>query len=202
MITKGDLMSKSNIMIRLQLSEGASLGLRGRQSVRTTFKLSERCINALSILAGQMGIKQKSLFDHLVDDAQVLETIAREYGTSKSFKSKRVPKTYVISRRSLDILEEISSRYNTPRDVLVEFSIERILPLIEQEKEKHSKRKEIFAALTDQLKESLQLLEKAERELGEEDPLVQEMRSIVRTSGTGFKRILSYIEKGKRIENF
>lgn len=195
-------MSKSNIMIRLQLSEGASLGLRGRQSVRTTFKLSERCINALSILAGQMGIKQKSLFDHLVDDAQVLETIAREYGTSKSFKSKRVPKTYVISRRSLDILEEISSRYNTPRDVLVEFSIERILPLIEQEKEKHSKRKEIFAALTDQLKESLQLLEKAERELGEEDPLVQEMRSIVRTSGTGFKRILSYIEKGKRIENF
>lgn len=195
-------MSKSNIMIRLQLSEGASLGLRGRQSVRTTFKLSERCINALSILAGQMGIKQKSLFDHLVDDAQVLETIAREYGTSKSFKSKRVPKTYVISRRSLDILEEISSRYNTPRDVLVEFSIERILPLIEQEKEKHSKRKEIFAALTDQLKESLQLLEKAERELGEEDPLVQEMRSIVRTSGTGFKRILSYIEKSKRIENF
>lgn len=195
-------MNESNLMIRLQFSDGASLDLRGRQSVRTTFKLSERCIDALSILAGQMGIKQKSLFDHLVDDAQALETIAREYGESNHLKSRRVAKTYVISRRSLDNLEQISARYNTPRDVLVEFSIERILPLIEQEKEKHARRKEIFTALTDQLKESLQLLEKAERDLGEEDPLVQEMRSIVRTSGAGFKRILSFIEKGKRIEDF
>jgi hypothetical protein len=189
-------------MIKLQFTERTSLDLRGHQSVRTTFKISERCINALSILAGQMGIKQKSLFDHLVDDAQVLETIAREYGEFKQLKSHRIAKTYVISRRSLDNLEQISARYNTPRDVLVEFSIERILPLLEQEKEKHAKRKEIFTALTDQLKESLQLLEKAEKELGEDDPLVQEMRSIVRTSGTGFKRILSFIEKGKRIEEF
>jgi hypothetical protein len=196
------MVKKSNMLIKLQFTEGSSLDLRGRQSVRTTFKISERCIDALSILAGQMGIKQKSLFDHLVDDAQALETIAREYGESNALKSKRIAKTYVISRRSLDNLEQISARYNTPRDVLVEFSIERILPLIEQEKEKHAKRKEIFTTLTDQLKESLLLLEKAERDLGEEDPLVQEMRSIVRTSGTGFKRILSFIEKGKRIENF
>jgi hypothetical protein len=192
----------SNLLIKLQFTERSSLDLRGRQSVRTTFKISERCIDALSILAGQMGIKQKSLFDHLVDDAQALETIAREYGESNTLKSRRIAKTYVISRRSLENLEQISARYNTPRDVLVEFSIERILPLIEQEKEKHAKRKEIFTTLTDQLKESLLLLEKAERDLGEDDPLVQEMRSIVRTSGTGFKRILSFIEKGKRIEDF
>ena len=41
--------------------------LRGRQSVRATFKLSEGCIEAISIVAAHLGIKQKSLFDHLGD---------------------------------------------------------------------------------------------------------------------------------------
>ncbi|MFO7496112.1 MAG: hypothetical protein R6X05_10835, partial [Desulfobacterales bacterium] len=39
--------------------------LRGRQSVRATFKLTESCINAIHIVAAHMGIKQKSLFDQL-----------------------------------------------------------------------------------------------------------------------------------------
>ena len=42
--------------------------LRGRQSVRATFKLSSRAIDALSIVAAHLGIKQKSLFDHLIED--------------------------------------------------------------------------------------------------------------------------------------
>jgi hypothetical protein len=36
--------------------------LRGRQSVRATFRLSESCIEAISILSTQLGIKQKSVF--------------------------------------------------------------------------------------------------------------------------------------------
>ena len=41
-----------------------TLDLRGRQSVRATFRLSEACIDAISILSAQLGIKQKSVFDH------------------------------------------------------------------------------------------------------------------------------------------
>ena len=52
--------------------------LRGRQSVRATFKLSAICIDAISIVAGQLGIKQKSLFDHLFQDAASLRDIARK----------------------------------------------------------------------------------------------------------------------------
>jgi endonuclease/exonuclease/phosphatase family metal-dependent hydrolase len=44
----------------------SSSDLRGRQSVRATFKLSVRAIDALSIVAAHLGIKQKSLFDHLI----------------------------------------------------------------------------------------------------------------------------------------
>ena len=50
--------------------------LRGRQSVRATFRLSTKAIDALSVVAVQLGIKQKSLFDHLIEDLTVLEKIA------------------------------------------------------------------------------------------------------------------------------
>ena len=40
--------------------------LRGKQSVRATFKLSQKTINAMSIVSVHLGIKQKSLFDHLM----------------------------------------------------------------------------------------------------------------------------------------
>ncbi len=53
-----------------------SSGLRGRQSVRATFKLSSGCIEAISIVAAQLGIKQKSLFDHLAQDSDSLNAFA------------------------------------------------------------------------------------------------------------------------------
>jgi len=130
---------KKRSLIHLNLSENTADDLRGKQSVRTTFKLSQRSITALNILAGQLGIKQKSLFDHLAEDTDVLKMVAKE-AEEISRRTQRVAKTYVISRRTLDNLEAVAGRYNTPRDALVEFSIDRILPLLELEKEKHQKR--------------------------------------------------------------
>ena len=53
--------------MNLSVSNPPALDLRGRQSVRATFRLSEDCIDAISILSAQLGIKQKSVFDHLKD---------------------------------------------------------------------------------------------------------------------------------------
>src|SRR5210317_303512 len=78
--------------------------LRGRQSVRATFKLTEGCIDAISIVAAHLGIKQKSLFDHLVEDTSSLSSIAREIKDVKLAKQARIQKTFVISRRSLSSL--------------------------------------------------------------------------------------------------
>ncbi len=175
--------------------------MRGRQSVRTTFKLSERAITALSILAGQMGIKQKSLFDHLMDDIHALKTIAREFENFPK-KDRRVTKTFVISRKTLEILEAISAQYNTPRDALVEFSIQRILPLVEREKARHRKRVEIETHLAEHVRQSARLLRDAVEALGEEDPIVQEMYSMLRSNDLIYKRIRAYVEKGKKIEEF
>ena len=99
--------------------------LRGRQSVRATFRLFEDCINAISILATQLGIKQKSVFDHLFEDDQILKTVAAELKDTELDRNQRVQKTFVISRRSLYFLDKIASKHNTPRDALVEYSIRR-----------------------------------------------------------------------------
>lgn len=187
--------------IYMRLSSESTARLRGRQSVRTTFKLSERSINALSILAGQLGIKQKSLFDHLVDDIQALKAIAREYDSFPEQRS-RVAKTYVISRQTLENLEAISSRFNTPRDALVEFSIERILPLIEEEKKKHVRRARIAHQLRELADRSAELFEDAAGELGEEDPLTEELLGLARQCIATTERVEHFMEKAKKIEDF
>ena len=61
-----------------ELSLPSSADLRGRQSVRATFKLTEMAINVVNIISTHLGIKQKSLFDHLIDDTQSLDVIAKE----------------------------------------------------------------------------------------------------------------------------
>ena len=184
-----------------EFTEESSAQLRGHQSVRTTFKLSERSIAALSVLAGQLGIKQKSLFDHLVEDVQVLKTIAREFETFPD-DGQRIAKTYVISRKTLDNLEKISAKYNTPRDALVEFSIERILPLIEQEKEKYARRVKIANQLRELATSSRELLEQAIGELGENDQLVQELVPVTRSAFSARQRVDAYLRKAKGIEDF
>ena len=97
--------------------------LSGRRSVRATFKLTERAIDAISVLSVHLGIKQKSLFDQLVDDTDTLRLIAQEIPVDKPTMQNRIQKTYVVSRKTLTCLDETSKRFKTPRDALVEFSL-------------------------------------------------------------------------------
>lgn len=195
-------MAKSRkTMIQFDFSDDPTADLRGRQSVRTTFKLSERSIDALSILAGQLGIKQKSLFDHLIEDTSALKMIAREF-EEFSGRTQRVAKTYVVSRKSLENLEKVSVQYNTPRDALVEYSIERILPLLTREREKHEHRKKLLSELRKYLGTGLNMLEKAETELDRDDPAFRELLAMVRAVNSCCDRIDVCVEKGNKIEEF
>ncbi|MEK6194066.1 MAG: hypothetical protein N2F24_07555, partial [Deltaproteobacteria bacterium] len=66
------MSDKNEWSVNLSLPQARTSDLRGRQSVRATFKLTEACIGAISIVAAHLGIKQKSLFDHLVEDISTL----------------------------------------------------------------------------------------------------------------------------------
>jgi hypothetical protein len=176
--------------------------LRGRQSVRATFKLSEGCIEAISIVAAHLGIKQKSLFDHLAEDARTLKSIAREIQNIKITKQGRIQKTFVISRRSLLSLENVSKNFNAPRDVLVELSVQRLLPIIAKEREKHEKRKKMLNEIDKHLKEGERLLSNAKEIFGVEDTICQKLESVMTVYENAYHHIASFIEKGKIIEEF
>ncbi|MDJ0811543.1 MAG: hypothetical protein QNJ01_15680, partial [Desulfobacterales bacterium] len=74
-------MKKKDILDELDaffLPRPSSRDLRGKQSVRATFRLTARAIDAISVVAFHLGIKQKSLFEHLIEDDQTLSQIARQ----------------------------------------------------------------------------------------------------------------------------
>jgi len=186
----------------LSVSKPTTLELRGRQSVRATFRLSEACIDAISILSAQLGIKQKSVFDHLMEDAQTLKNVAQELENTEFDRHQRIQKTFVISRRSLFFLDMISREYNAPRDGLVEYSVRRLLPMIANERKKHEKRKELLVQISNHFERGKMLLSKAEEALDRDDPMVNKLETAMSVYKNALDDIASFIERGKIIEEF
>jgi predicted transcriptional regulator len=184
------------------LSNTSSMDLRGRQSVRATFRLSEACIDAITVLSAQLGIKQKSVFDHLMEDANVLKDMARELAKIELDLDPRIQKTFVISRRSLSFLDSISKEYDAPRDALVEYSVRRLMPTISKERKRHEKRKKLLAEISNHFAVGEKLLTKAEEILGTDDPIVHKLQTALSVYKNVYEDIASFIERGKIIEEF
>jgi hypothetical protein len=199
MMEKGEKREKaSETPLRLP----SSSDLRGRQSVRATFKLSERAIEAISIVATHLGIKQKSLFDHLIEDMRSLHSIARGIERDRFRRLNRIQKTYVLSRKTLSSLDEASKKYNAPRDALVEYSINRLMPVIEEEREKHQRRREILEEITEHVRQGEIILEKARKALGEDDQVFRKLDSAMDVCRSVQKGIENFVERCSVIEDF
>lgn len=180
----------------------SSSDLRGRQSVRATFKLTEEAINTVSIVATHLGIKQKSLFDHLIEDARSLNLIASRIQTETYSKPNRIQKTYVLSRKTMTCLGEACKKYNAPRDALVEYSIQRLLPIILEEREKHKKRKAVLGEITEYLDLGEKILKRSKMLLDKDDPVYDKFETAMAACRTARRDIQDFIEKGSIIEDF
>ncbi len=195
-------------MVKQYIQSGLSMEnvseLRGKQSVRTTFRLPERSIMALSVLSAQLGIKQKSLFDHISEDLEILRTCAAaaEALEEAGKREQAVAKTYVISRKTLENLERVAAGCSASRDALVISSIERIMPLLLQEQQKHQQRKKILAETSGWLEAGLDLFHRSRKELGDDDPAITELVTMLTGVQRAFANLESMVEKGKRIEDF
>lgn len=183
-------------------SQDTLSNLRGRQSVRATFKLTDTCIDAIGIISAQLGIKQKSLFDHLFSDTETLSTIAQKVRNARLHSANRVQKTFVISRSALVSLEEISKNFNAPRDALIEISIQRLMPMIAEQRKRHAKRKAILERVERHLAAGRKLLAEAYAELGEEELITDRLNAAMATYESAFKHMSAYIEKSEGIETF
>jgi Mg2+ and Co2+ transporter CorA len=186
---------KKNLMVmnNIALPQPSFVDLRGRQSGRATFRLSPKAIEA---------IKQKSLFDHLIADDQSLSIIAQEVDPEQFNALNRIQKTFVISRKTLLSIEKAARQFNTPRDALVEFSIQRLWPIISRERKKHRIRKQILDDIDHYLDQGISLLEKCESELGQEDPVFAKFKDGLETLIDAHNHIGDFIAKGRMIERF
>lgn len=186
----------------MKKSTFATLDLRGKQSVRATFKLSTRAIDSLSLVAVHLGIKQKSLFDHLIDDADALGDLASTIRLRQFKKIDRVQKTYVLSRRTLEVLEMISKSHGTPRDALVEYSLKRLESVISTEKKQHEQRKQLFDRVTANWDAGLKILNEAKETLGEADPFCRNVERAMAACLKTKEELSAYMEKSRIIEDY
>ncbi len=182
--------------------EASLSDLRGKQSVRATFRLSEGCIDAISIVARQLGIKQKSIFDHFAEDARALTSIASQIQNARPGRRDRIQKTYVISKKSLRALDEISRSFKAPRDALVERSVHGLFPVITREREKHEKRKRMMTGITAHFTRGMKLLEELEEDLGQEDPMYDRFSAMMEFYKNTHEAMEVFINKGRAMENF
>jgi hypothetical protein len=178
------------------------LGLKGRQSVRVTFSLTEGCIDAISIVANQMGIKQKSIFDYLTEDSETLMSITGEIKQNAVENKGRIKKTYIINRKSLDVLDRISHSFSISRDAFIEYSIQKLLPLIDQEREKHDKRKVFLFRMRQHFEKGEKLLTDIRQELGDDDPILSKFSAVMAGYEAAKADIEKFIHKSTDIEDF
>lgn len=176
--------------------------LKGKQSVRATFRLPKQVIDLLSVIASQMGIKQKSLFDLLVEDPEVRKEVVAEAKSYPQEKTDRLQKTFVISRSSQVTLDSLARKKNIPRDILVEVSIRRLLPVIETELAKHGNRKILLQDMKNYLRQGRQLLKKTEDFLGRNDQLYAMIEHQVKICERNVAAIKQIVEKGKPMEKW
>lgn len=176
--------------------------LRGRQSVRATFKLPVQMIGLLSLAANQLGLKQKSLFDQLVENREILEQVAAGAQGYTQQAEQRQQKTYVLSRNSLAVLDYVAKAYGMPRDLLVEISISRLMPVISSEQEKQKQRKQVLSEMETFCHQGLELLSRTEQALGAEDSATRQLSLLLEHCKRNIEQLQEVVTRGRDIEKY
>lgn len=174
--------------------------LRGKQSVRVTFKLAPKTIDLLTVMASQLGIKQKTLFDHLIEQQELLNHLDQHQKQHEEPLSRK-QKTYVLSQQTLETLNVLAEKYHAPRNLLVEMAVRRLLPILIEEQEKHEKRKVILQAMTKEVRRNYRLLDEAEQLLEPDDPVCLQLREANKSIEQAYRNTVAIIERGKGMEN-
>ncbi|WP_457553731.1 hypothetical protein [Desulfobacula sp.] len=185
-----------------QLPGSTMFELRGKQSVRATFKLSQKAIDAIGLVAIHMGIKQKSLFDHIIEDLDALGSLAKTIQIKQFKKIPRRQKTFVLNRRTIEALETISQAYGTPRDALVEYSVKKLGSIISAEKLRHKDRKILQKEVVAHFYQGRLLYKKSVAVLGENDPFCKRIEKAIFACQKSEEALSEFIEKSKVLENF
>ena len=132
-----------------------------------------------------------------------LDKLAEKKISEENVDRKKVrPKTFVISRSSLHTLDNMAREKNIPRDLLVEISIRRLIPVLSSEHEKQTKRRQIHEEVDTFLQQGEKLLKKASRLLGNEDDYYKILKNMLEICKESSRELKSIVTKGNAMENF
>jgi hypothetical protein len=169
--------------------------LRGKQSVRATFRLSDQMIDLLKVAATHLEVQQKSLIDELVQNRETLDRVANEAKEIEQESRERRQKTFVLSRNALALLDDISDKHALSRDQLVELCISRLIPFVDAEQEKHKQRRLLIKEVNQFLENGKSLLEKADSLLGTDDRFRVKLADIVNYNERNIKELREYVKE-------
>ena len=96
--------------------------LADKQSVRTTFKLSNECVDVLNQILEKNNLKPKELFEHIFLGeffGEIIDSISKK-GMDKNLSVQRIRKTFVLSKGALRTFNKRSKKLEISRDLLVE----------------------------------------------------------------------------------
>lgn len=173
--------------------------LRGKQSVRATFRLSEQMIDLLKVAAAHLEVQQKSLIDELVHNRRTLDRVAAESRDTEQQDQKRRQKTFVVSRNSLALLDDISGKYDLSRDYLVERCIARLIPFVDAEQEKHEQRRQLIKDIDRFLAEGKKVLKKANGMLGPDDRFRIKLETMINQTDRNIKELKKFVREQKSL---
>ena len=177
--------------------ELSSKQLKGKQSVRATFRLSDQMIELLKVAANHLEVQQKSLIDELVQSRETLDQIASESQDVSQMAEERRQKTFVLSRNALNLLDDISNKYNLSRDFLVELCIGRLIPFVDAEQEKHEQRRQLIKDVERYLEEGKKLLDKADGMLEKDDRFRVKLENIIRYTERNVGELRKFVKDRK-----
>ena len=173
--------------------------LKGKQSVRATFRLSDQMIDLLKVAANHLEVQQKSLIDELVQNRETLDQIAGESQDVSQTVQERRQKTFVLSRNALNLLDDISDKYNLSRDYLVELCIGRLIPFVDAEQEKHEQRRKLIKDVDHYLDEGIKLLDKADSMLEKDDRFRVKLENIIKYTERNVHELRKFVKERKTL---
>lgn len=173
--------------------------LKGKQSVRATFRLSDQMIDLLKVAANHLEVQQKSLIDELVQNRETLDQVASDFQEVMQSTEERRQKTFMLSRNSLNLLDDISNKYNLSRDYLVELCISRLIPFVDAEQEKHKQRRLLIKEADHYLEEGEKLLKKADSLLGQDDRFRVKLEKIVRYTERNVEELRKFVKEKRKL---
>ncbi len=96
----------------------------------------------------------------------------------------------------------LSKELNVSRDLLVEVSIQRLLPILRAEKEKYENRSITYKDMERYLEQGKKLFKKAEHLLGAEDATCEKIKLSIDMNERNLENLRRMIERNKAMELF